>query len=174
MRTRRGRRYLFETLIGQYECNILLGFSLKHFCSAFYSFAVYWRQQKILLFSGFSGRSNYFLLTAGKDDSVGATKVTDVADFTNPTHSCQKIADFPVSSDWVPQGGWVDDLLIVCSPQDDKKCFSLSADGKFTMILISFISLTLFDLTYILRAWHQSLVHLVYKYSSLWWARIFF
>jgi len=80
-------------------------------------------------FSGLTGR--YFLITGGKADNLhGSTKVTDVADFNNPTYGCQKIADFPVASTWMPQGGWVDDKLIICSPSGDRKCYSLSEDGS--------------------------------------------
>ena len=92
--------------------------------------------KKILtLISGFSGqRSNYFILVNGQKEGQpndGTFPVTaEVADFGNPTHTCQKLADFPDGDDWFPRGGWVDGVLIICSTKSDKKCYKLSDDGK--------------------------------------------
>ena len=91
------------------------------------------------LILGFSGRSNYFALIAGQDDNTGqfdTAQVTDVADFTNPTHACQTLADFPIGDDWFPQGGWVSGQLTICSTKDDLKCYFMSEDGKYDDIFI--------------------------------------
>jgi len=82
----------------------------------------------------FWGRSSFFILVNGQkegqpnDGSFPAT--AEVADFGNPTHTCQKLADFPQTGDWFPRGGWVDGVLIICSIKSDKKCYKLSEDGS--------------------------------------------
>lgn len=95
-------------------------------------------------FSVYSGqRRNTFVLIGGKQSPK-----TDVADFANPTYSCQhQIADFPNPTSWQAGGGWVDGVLIACSVNPDNKCYSLSVDGKFT-IFNFFVNSTL-DLHYL-------------------------
>jgi len=71
-------------------------------------------------------RRNTFVLISGKQSPK-----TDVADFANPTYSCQhQIADFPNYDEWQAGGGWVDGVLIACSVKPDNKCYSLSEDGS--------------------------------------------
>lgn len=87
------------------------------------------------------------MLIGGQDDSTGqwaSAQVADVADIINPTRDCQSstIATFPCLSpcseaDWQPQGGWVDGVLIICTAKNTNKCYALSQDGKFHMILQS-------------------------------------
>ena len=71
----------------------------------------------------------------GQDDSTGkweSAQVADVADIINPTRDCQSstIASFPVAGDWFAKGGWVDGVLIICSVNEDNKCYALSQDGR--------------------------------------------
>ena len=84
--------------------------------------------------------SNYIMLIGGHSGA----QVADVADIINPTRDCQSstIASFPCLSpcneaDWQPQGGWVDGVLIICTSKNTNKCYALSQDGKFHMILQS-------------------------------------
>ena len=92
------------------------------------------------------------MLIGGQDDSTGkwaSAQVADVADIINPTRDCQSstIATFPCLSpcneaDWQPQGGWVDGVLIICTSKNTNKCYALSQDGKFHMILQSIADLS--------------------------------
>ena len=84
--------------------------------------------------------SNYIMLIGGHSGA----QVADVADIINPTRDCQSstIATFPCLSpcneaEWQPQGGWVDGVLIICTSKNTNKCYALSQDGKFHMILQS-------------------------------------
>ena len=84
--------------------------------------------------------SNYIMLIGGHSGA----QVADVADIINPTRDCQSstIASFPCLSpcneaDWQPQGGWIDGVLIICTAKNTNKCYALSQDGKFHMILQS-------------------------------------
>ena len=95
-------------------------------------------QLVILLISVWSS-SNYILLINGGGGS--GREVADVADIMNPTSNCQSspIASFPSASsgNWHAKGGWVDGVLIICSRNNDKKCFSLSQDGKLYITMQS-------------------------------------
>ena len=95
-------------------------------------------QLVILLISVWSS-SNYILLING--GGGGGRDVADVADIMNPTTNCQSspIASFPSASSnaWHAKGGWVDGVLIICSAKNDKKCFSLSQDGKLYITIQS-------------------------------------
>ena len=84
--------------------------------------------------------SNYILLINGGGGSGLPHPVADVADIMNPTSNCQSspIASFPSASsgNWHAKGGWVDGVLIICSRNNDKKCFSLSQDGKLYITVV--------------------------------------
>ena len=109
---------------------------------------MFWRKTKyvllyqlvILLISVWSS-SNYILLINGGGGSGSGREVADVADIMNPTSNCQSspIASFPSASsgNWHAKGGWVDGVLIICSRNNDKKCFSLSQDGKLYITMQS-------------------------------------
>ena len=76
------------------------------------------------------------MMTGGKDDQVGGSlAVTDVFDISDPSKTFEALEDFPIAERWMPRGGYVDGMLIVCSGSGSKECFTY--DGCSWTLLAS-------------------------------------